>query len=139
MDKALPAEPAPEPEVAAANPSEPPLVHLAPRPKRKLPQPICKSRAANAARRADPMPALPKAAPKAPARASASSGCPASAAAGGVVLLDFMFFCFVGCSGVSACNIYIYRGMMCVYIYIGGILGISSACCTQEERMCHGD
>jgi hypothetical protein len=29
--------------------------------------------------------------------------------------------------------------MMCVYIYIGGILGISSACCTQEERMCHGD
>jgi hypothetical protein len=110
MDKALPAEPAPEPEVAAANPSEPPPVHLAPRPKRKLPQPICKSRAANAARRADPMPALPKAAPKAPARASASSGCTASAAAGGVVLLDFMFFCFVGCSGVSAsgvsaCNI----------------------------------
>ena len=113
MDKALPAEPAPEPEVAAANPSEPPLVHLAPRPKRKLPQPICKSRAANAARRADPMPALPKAAPKAPARASASSGCTASAAAGGVVLLDFMFFCFVGCSGVSASGV-----SACKYIYI---------------------
>ena len=75
MDEALPAEPAPA--AAPANPSDPAPVHLAPRPKRKLPQPLGQKAASNAASSAGAMPAVPKAAPKeAPASASAPrSGC----------------------------------------------------------------
>ena len=98
MDEALRPEPAPEaapanpgepptgPRAAPANSGEPPPVLLA-RPKKRLPQPP-KNRASSAASTADLMNAPSRAPPKVSAKASASGGCMASAAAGGHVLED---------------------------------------------------